>query len=482
MTAPGRAPLAILAACALAAACAVNPATGKRQLVLVSESQEIAMGRENDRAISAQMGIYDDPSLQDYVSALGRRLAAKSERPELEWTFRVVDDPVVNAFALPGGYIYVSRGILAHLQSEAELATVVGHEIGHVTARHSVSQLSKAQLAQLGLGLGSVLAPEEAARFGGLAQTGLGLLFLKYGRDDERQADELGLRYMMRAGYDPRSAVGVFDTLARVSDAAGGQRLPAWSSTHPAPENRMQSMQAAITAQGPSSGQRLIRAEEYRARLEGLVFGDDPRQGYFEGNLFLHPELALRIEFPAGWKTQNRRTDVVGRNAEQDAAVQLSLADASSAAEALRDFLATEGVTRKDEPMGSIHGMTTAGDSFTVQVSEGLIEGRVGFVEYGGRVYRLVGFAAQASWAAQEKTIRRCLASFDRVTDRGVLEVEPRRLHLVRLDRPTDLASFAERHGSSVPLETLALINRLDTGERLVAGRSYKVVSGGPGS
>jgi predicted Zn-dependent protease len=196
----------LLAGLLVAAGCAVNPATGKRQLSLVSEAQEIEMGRKADRLIEAQMGLYGGAALQDYVQSIGDRLAAVSERPDLDWTFRVVDDSSVNAFALPGGYIYITRGIIAHLNSEAELATVIGHEIGHVTARHSVNQMSKAQLAQLGLGLGMVLSPEAAQQFGGYAEMGVGVMFLKFGRDDERQADDLGLRYMVAADYDARPA------------------------------------------------------------------------------------------------------------------------------------------------------------------------------------------------------------------------------------------------------------------------------------
>src|SRR5256885_141359 len=155
------------------------------------------------------------------------RLAATSERPNLPWTFRVVDDPVVNAFALPGGFIFVTRGILAHVNSEAELAGVVGHEIGHVTARHSVSQMSKQQLAQLGLAVGALASP-DVGRYAGVASQALGVVFLKYSRDDESQADELGLRYMRRATYDPREMPHVFEMLARVSQAQGGGRVPGW--------------------------------------------------------------------------------------------------------------------------------------------------------------------------------------------------------------------------------------------------------------
>ena len=231
-------PPTFLILCSLTlASCAVNPATGKRQLVLISESEEVRLGRENDRAIVAQFGLYDDQELQDYVSRLGRRMAAQSERPDLDWTFRVLDDPLVNAFALPGGYIYITRGILAHFNSEAELASVLGHEIGHVTARHSVNQLSKAQLAQLGLGVGTIVAPEEMDRFGGLAQTGVGLLFLKFGREDERQADDLGLRYLVRTGYDPRPMADVFVTLKRVgASSGGGSNPPIGSRPTPTPK------------------------------------------------------------------------------------------------------------------------------------------------------------------------------------------------------------------------------------------------------
>jgi predicted Zn-dependent protease len=151
---------AAIALAGLAGACATNPVTGKQQLALVSEQQEIQLGRETDQQVVQQLGLYPDEDLQRYVDAVGQQLAADSERPELPWTFRVVDDASVNAFALPGGFIYLTRGIMTHFNNEAEMAAVLGHEIGHVTARHSVQQISRQQLASLGLGLGMILAPE----------------------------------------------------------------------------------------------------------------------------------------------------------------------------------------------------------------------------------------------------------------------------------------------------------------------------------
>src|SRR5213076_2108003 len=335
---PSRLPLATVLAAGLVAACATNPATGARQIMLVSESQEIAMGRDYDRQVVASIGLYPDSGLQRYIQQFGTRLAATSERPDLPWTFRVVDDPVVNAFALPGGFIYVTRGILAHLNSEAELAGVVGHEIGHVTARHSVSQMTKQQLAQLGLAVGAIASP-DAGRYAGLASQALGVLFLKYSRDDESQADELGLRYLRRAAYDAREMPHVFEMLARVSQAQGGGRVPEWLATHPDPENRRSRIERDIAAGPQSSAGTAVNRDSYLQRLDGLVFGTNPREGYFKGGEFFHPDLRFWIAFPAGWKTSNEKEAVAAVSPDQDALVELSLAKEASADAAARAFL-----------------------------------------------------------------------------------------------------------------------------------------------
>ena len=197
MTRTKFAALGLLAAAIVA--CAVNPVTGKKELMLYSEGQEIELGKQTDAEVAATYGVYDDPALQSYIGQLGQSLAAKGQRPGLPWRFTVLDSPVVNAFAVPGGAVYVTRGILALMSSEAELAAVLGHEIGHVNARHSMSQMSKQQMAQLGLVLGSVVS-QEFAKYAGLAGTGLQVLFLKYSRDNENQADALGVEYSRAAG------------------------------------------------------------------------------------------------------------------------------------------------------------------------------------------------------------------------------------------------------------------------------------------
>jgi predicted Zn-dependent protease len=460
--------------------CAINPATGKRQLVLISDMDERKMGLKYDKSVVSEMGLYPDESLQKYVQQLGKSLAARSERPDLSWTFRVVDDPVVNAFAVPGGYIYVTRGILAHFNSEAELVAVLGHEIGHVTARHSVNQMSKAQLAQIGMVAGSIFAPETMGQFGQLAETGLGVLFLKFGRDDERQADSLGLRYTMRSGYDPRPMTEVFDMLSAVSRASGGGRVPAWLSTHPQPENRSENMSRAIKQTGKDfSGSKLER-ESYLKRIDGIVFGDDPRQGYFKDELFLHPEMKFRLRFPTGWKTRNQRTAVTAVSKEQEAALQLTLAAEETASAGQDKFYTTEGVSRVSDWPRPLPSLPTRASRFRASTQQGTVEGLAAFVEHDGKVFRLLGYAPQNKWSEHQTAVGDAIASFARLTDSKVLGVKPNRLKIVKVPSSMSLSSFASRYGSVVPVGSLAVLNNVESDARLAAGRSYKVVTGAP--
>ena len=277
--------------------CASNLATGERHLNLISESQEIQMGRDADAEVIATIGLYPDSALQRYVQELGSKLARNSERPNLPWTFRVVDDPTVNAFALPGGFIYVTRGLMAYMMNESELSSVIGHEIGHVTAKHAVYRMSEQQLTQIGVTAGMMIKP-NLQKYGEYVNAGLGLLSLKFSRDDERQADHLGLRYAVRGGYDPREMVNVFDMLGRVSAASSGGQVPEWLATHPNPENRSASIQAEIDTLKIDMGSMAVNQNGYLRLLDGVVFGDDPRLGFFRDNHFYHPEFEFELLFP----------------------------------------------------------------------------------------------------------------------------------------------------------------------------------------
>jgi predicted Zn-dependent protease len=461
--------------CLALASCATNPATGKKQIMLVSEAQEIQMGQEADKEVGPSMGLYEDQALQSYVAGIGAPLAAASERPALPWSFKVVDDASVNAFAIPGGFIYVTRGLMAHLNSEAELASVVGHEIGHVTARHSISQISKSQLASVGLVAGMIVSP-QLARFGDLAQAGMGLLFMKFSRNDESQADDLGLRYITRQDYDPREMIEVFNVLDRVGQASGEGRMPSWLSTHPAPENRAQHIQAAIQSQR-LTGTRVVE-EAYLRRLDGMVFGENPREGFFEGTSFYHPELRFQITFPRGWQTQNQKQAVAAQSPQEDAIMALTLAPGRSAEQAADQFLRQEGLRAGQAQRVRVGGMNAVTAVFEAIAGDTPVAGRVAFVEDGDKVYRILGYTPSSRFRSYDGAFSQAISSFGELTERRYLDVQPRRVKVVDVRQPMTVEELSRQHGSTVSPAVLALINHVAPGATLPAGKPAKVVVG----
>lgn len=461
---------------AVAGACAVNPVTGKRELSLISESQEIQMGREGAQSVVNTIGLYPDSSLQAYVARLGQSMAVTSQRPHLPWSFAVVNDATVNAFALPGGSIFVTRGILAHFNSEAELMSVLGHEIGHVTAKHSVSQISKAQIAQLGLGVGMVLTPSLDVLHQ-VAGSGLQVLFLKFGRDDEAQSDELGFRYMVNAGYDPREATDMFEMLGRLS---GGGRLPEWQSTHPDPENRAARSDERVATMTVDPSKLRVGRNDYLRHIDGVVFGPNPREGYFDGDRFHHPDLRFRLTFPAGWKRQNLSQAVIGVNESEDAVLQLRIVPAASPRVAADSFFAQTGIRQQSSSSQPVNGLAADTRYFSVSTQQGVIDGLVAHVAYDGNVYQLLGYGTMAGFGRERVSLSDAIGSFEPETDQAVLQVEPARIDLVRLPRRMAVTEFYRRYPSSITVEQVALINGVEVDDVLASGLLVKRVTGGP--
>ena len=463
----------------MAVGCALNPVTGKRELTLVSEAQEIEMGRQGAAAVAASVGLHPDVGLQAYVNGIGQSLAARTERPQLAWEFHVVDDASVNAFALPGGFIFITRGLLTHMTNEAELASVLGHESGHVAARHSVQQISRQQVASLGLGLGSVLSP-VLAKYGQVAGAGLGLVFLKYSRDNETQADQLGFRYALADGYDTRQMISLFEMLQRDAQLSDGGRLPEWQATHPDPGNRIKDVQGLVAVSTENFSSKKVGGDEFLRHLDGMVYGEDPRAGYFKGALFIHPDLKFVLQFPDGWKTQNASDAVIGVSPAQDALIQLRGAK-GTAAEAAIQFFSQKGLQAGATSQSTIHGNRAVTGEFTAEIGQGgSVRGVAAFIEYGGATWEITAYAVAEQFAAYSPLMQRAINSFERLTDPIALAVQPMHLRIEHAPRAMSLQQFDAQLPSSITLAELAMINGLDESTQLRAGQPIKRVIGTP--
>ena len=315
--------------------CATNPVTGKQDFVLVSEDQEIALGRQEHPKILKQFGRYPNEALQAYVQEVGDRLAAKSHRSNLIFRFTVLDSSDVNAFALPGGYVYVTRGLMAYLESEAELAAVLGHEIGHVTARHGVRQISAAQAAGLGLNVGAILVPELRNKTTQDLMNVLGTAMLRgYGREHELQADQLGAEYLARVGYDPHAMIEVIGVLKdqeafEIQRAKEERREPhiyhGLFATHPDNDTRLHDVVAAADKLKNTAVTRPANHIGYLQELRGLTFGASAREGVVRGSHFYHEGLDFAVSFPEGWTVENRPDRLIALAPKRDAVLQLTL-------------------------------------------------------------------------------------------------------------------------------------------------------------
>lgn len=453
-----------------ATACSTNPVTGQSQLALVSESQEIEIGRQTAAAAESQMGLVDDPALQEYVQRIGLAMARASERPDLPWHFGVIDDPTPNAFAAPGGFIYVTRGMLSLMNNEAELATVLGHEIGHVTARHSVAMISRQQLAQIGLGLGSVLSP-EIAQLGELAGAGLSMLFMSYSRDAERQADDLGFGYALAQGYDVSQMTDVFASLQRIGEASGRSPVPAWMSTHPYPEERIVRIQNRLAETTLPLGAR-VAEDEYMTRIDGLPYGENPRNGYFENTRFLHPDMRFQVTFPQGWMTQNMAQAVKAGSPDQDALVQLALATGSPQ-EAAAAFLGQQGIAAGPVNARTINGLNAATAEFQAQTEQGALAGVVSFIALDEHTFGIVAYTGADRLANYASAFQAVIGSFGRLTDPQALAVKAPRISVMRAPRAMTLQQFNASYPSTIALDELALVNQVAGGSALLPAQGH---------
>lgn len=462
-------------------ACATNPATGERQFSLMSEAQEIQLGKEMDPQVRQQMGVYEDAELQRYVSTVGMRLARASERPNLPWQFTVIDEPAVNAFALPGGYIYITRGILAFLHDEEQLAGVLGHEIGHVTARHSAQQYTQQQSAGIGLTLLSIFVP-EARPFQGLAETAFGLLFLKHGRDDELQADRLGVQYAAKGGWDPAGVAGMLRTLQRLDEASGSNRgVPNFLSTHPAPGDRVQRVMEFVQ-QNPvpvATSGRGANLAEYQNRIDGIVFGDSPSDGIVRGNDFLHPELRLALKFPAGWEIQNSPQQVAAKAPEADYYMVLQLVPNASGSiqQIAQSTMASAGFRPIEGERATINGLEAyVGTYQGAAQNVGNVVSVAAHIVHNRNVYLFAGLAPANGFQAAQAPFANSIRSFRPLSASEAASIRPNRVDIYTVRSGDTWDAISRRGGGLVKPATLAIMNNYEPNQPPRAGDRIKIV------
>jgi predicted Zn-dependent protease len=370
--------------------------------------------------------------------------------------------------------VFITRGILAYFNSEAEMMSVIGHETGHITARHSAKEMSRQQLLGGLLGVGSMLSA-DIAKYAGVAGQGLQLLFLKYSRDDEAQADALGFRYMVADGYDPRAMARMFTTLGRLSGGAG-ERIPEWQSTHPDPVNRLAATEQRIQGVTTDLDKLKLDRDGYLRRIDGIVFGDDPRNGYFDGTRFYHPRLRFTFTFPAGWATQNQNQAVVAMSPKQDAVVVLAVAGTGTPAAAARAFLTQQGIQAVAESDLTVNGLPAHGATFTAATQNADIAGRALWVSLDGATYQILAYTTAGAYQGYAGAFGQALPTFARLTDPARLNVQPKRIHVVKLTSAQTIAQVAASQQSAVPADQLAVINGVAVEDVLPAGRLVKVV------
>jgi predicted Zn-dependent protease len=465
-------------------ACSVNPVTGKKQVVLMSEEQEIAMGKEADPQIIAEYGLYADSNLQRFLRQKGLEMAKISHRPNLNWQFRVVDSDVINAFAVPGGYVYFTRGILAHFNNEAQFAGVLGHEIGHVTARHSVAQQTKGMATQLGVMAAMVLSP-DLAQFGNELSQGAQLLMLSYGRADETQSDELGVEYSSKIGYDAKEMAKFFLTLQAQSKASGNAELPEFMSTHPDPGNRNQRVsQLAIEYQQKNQLSNLkVGRNDYLKRIEGIVYGMDPKQGYLENGIFYHPELRFQFNAPAGWRYNNSPTAVTFSPAQGDGLFFLTVGKGNTPQEAAQAFQTQYKLQVKDSRQTTVNGLPAyliLGDQVQ-QAQQGgaqkVITVVAAFIQHNKLIYQMIGAGEPTAFQQHQALYQATYNSFRPLTDAAKINIKPERVALFTTKTSATLRQHLTTLGTpTARVQELAILNGLNPDDQVVAGSVIKYV------
>jgi predicted Zn-dependent protease len=480
----------------LVSACSIQQSaiTGDKRAYGYSWEQEKQIGAEADQQIQQHFGVYDNDALQQYVDRIGQEMLAVSHMQredtpatykDTEFHFRLLDSPVVNAFALPGGYIYVTRGLLSHLDNEAQLAVVLGHEIGHVAARHASQRAFIQQMSQIAL-IGGAIAGQHFLGLPGGDLLGIGgmaaqIMFLSYSREDERESDRLGVEYASMQRYKSAEGAKFFVSLQRMS-AQSGQSIPNWQSTHPDPAERATSIpELAEEWRAKGFEQTIVNTDQYMGMLNNMIYGDNPREGFTRDGMYYHPDMKFQFSYPQGWQVINQRSLVAVVNKEQNAVSIMTLDNKSAGAEAsVNEFLNQDGITTTARSSADSRGLRAFQAEATGQTEDGT---RLKFylysVEYDGMIYRFINYTALDNYGTFGPRFKEITGGFSELTDSGILNVQPVRLQIVKTTRSGTFRSFLPSNLESliitVSAEDLAIMNQVGLDDQIESGTWIKI-------
>ncbi|MGB0681267.1 MAG: M48 family metalloprotease [Magnetovibrionaceae bacterium] len=477
--------------------CSTNPATGEQNFTaFMSPEKEAEVGsQEHPKILEQYGGAYEDPRVNQYIRELGLKLARQSELPNLPYTFTVLNDDIVNAFALPGGFVYISRGLLGAATNEAEVAGVLAHEIGHITARHTAQRYSSAQAANIGLTvlgvLGSIAGVPTGT--GQLASFGAQAWLQSFSREQELEADMLGVRYMTRVGYDPQGMVTFFQKLqenkrltAELSGDPEAADRYSIMDTHPRTAERI--IQAGQLAEAtPVSSPKTGQLAFYQV-ADGLLYGDDPKEGIREGRTFSHPDLKMTFTVPEGFEIFNGKTAVVARDNNGavivfDMGKPKNLAEAGSVTSYLtRSWASKLKVSVSGVERINVNGLDAATGISRVNTRDGKKDAR--FIalhdQANDRLFRLLFLTPPDRTKDLTTDLQRMTYSFRLLSDREAAEIKPLRIRIHKVRQGETVRSIAEKMPFPTRREErFRVLNGFGPEDQINPGQRVKIVTKG---
>ncbi len=466
--------------------CSKNPATGEQSFTgFINQNREKSIGAaEHPKLLKAFGGAYKDKKLSNYVKGLGTLLQSSSEQPTPPFTFTLLNSPIVNAFALPGGYVYVTRGLMALANDEAELAGVIAHEIGHVTARHTAQRISRGMLTNLGAAvIGAALGQpilKEAVNYAA------GAYVQGYSRDQEYEADQLGIRYLTRSGFDPTAMATFLNSMGneyhlarQLAGKKGRDPSVGLFSTHPRTEDRVK--EAASIAKMAAENTLARDTNIYLDKIDGMIYGDSPEQGIIRGRTFNHPILRFHFTAPPGFKLKNTPIAVFGEHPkgaimrfDSDSSFNSSISDQLYLTKNWGKNLTLENIDNI-----TINGMTAATASSRVNTRSGTRDFRLLAIRHSNNLfYRFLFITSPSQTADFNEEYRRTTFSFKKLSKADAKNIKPRRVKVITVKAGDTVETLAKQMAfEEFNIERFLVLNGLHADETLALGRRLKVVS-----